>query len=261
MSISAEIIPLCALQDNYIWMFFNRESKKAWIVDPGEATPAIQALAHHDLQLSGIFITHHHHDHSGGVKDLIHHHGVVPIYGSHKSSLPFITHHVKEGDHVTCDHITFKVIEIPGHTLDHTAFFGNNWLFSGDTLFSAGCGRIFEGTPDQMYDSLAKLSALPDKTHVFCGHEYTLSNLYFAQHVEPTNNTIAEKINLIKELREHNKPTLPSTILEEKSINPFLRCDDASVVKAVENYAGHTLKTPVHVFAKLREWKNQFKST
>lgn len=260
MSISTKVIPICALEDNYIWMFFDNLSKKAWIVDPGEAAPVIQVLMEYNLVLAGIFITHHHYDHSNGVKELIHHHDAIPVYGSYKSALSFITDHVKEGDEIKCGDKIFKAIEIPGHTLDHTAFFGNNWVFPGDTLFSAGCGKIFEGTPDQMYNSLQKLTRLPDETNIFCGHEYTLNNLYFAQHIEPANNTITEKIKHIKTLRELNKPTLPSTILEEKSINPFLRCHDAAIKQAVEKHVGHLLETPAKVFAKLREWKNQFKS-
>ncbi len=250
MSISTEVIPICALQDNYIWMFMDAMTRMAWIIDPGDAKPVLEALEKYNLQLSGIFITHHHHDHSGGVKDLLRKYSSIPVYGSYLSPLSFITDRIKEGDEISCSNIILKAIEIPGHTLDHTAYVGNHWLFSGDTLFSIGCGKIFEGTADQMYRSLQKLSALADETKVFCGHEYTLANLRFAEHIEPDNASIKEKIRVI------TKPTLPSTIAEEKKLNPFLRCKDAAIIKAVENYANQTLDTPVKVFAKLREWKN-----
>lgn len=260
MSISTEVIPICALQDNYIWMFMDPITRMAWLIDPGDAQPVFKALEQYNLRLSGVFITHHHYDHSGGVSDLLREYNSIPIYGSYLSPLSFITDRVKEGDEISCSNITLKAIEIPGHTLDHTAYFGNNWLFSGDTLFSIGCGKVFEGTPDQMYHSLQKLTALPGETQVFCGHEYTLANLRFAEYVEPNNTLIKEKIHAITKLTARQKPTLPSTIGEEKKLNPFLRCEDPSIIKAVEDYSKQTLDTPVKIFAKLREWKNHFKA-
>ncbi len=259
MAISAEIIPLCALRDNYIWTIIDRAADTAYVVDPGDAAPIFKVLEQYNLSLSGILITHHHHDHSGGVLDLLHQYPAIPVYGSHRSPLPFITHHVKEGDEIALADIILKAIEIPGHTLDHTAYVGNNWLFSGDTLFSMGCGKIFEGTPEQMYHSLQKLAALPPDTKVFCGHEYTLANLAFAKHVEPDNAFIKEKIKQMNELIAVGKPTLPSTMAEENKLNPFLRCADPPIIQAVENYAKQTLTNPVKVFAVLREWKNHFK--
>ncbi len=256
MSISTEVIAICAFQDNYIWMFTDPATKMAWVIDPGDAEPVLVALEEYNLQLSGIFITHHHHDHSGGVKDLLRKYPSIPVYGSHLSVLSFITDPLKEGDKISCSDMTLRAIAIPGHTLDHTAYFGNGWLFSGDTLFSMGCGKIFEGTPDQMYHSLQKLTALPDETKVFCGHEYTLANLRFAAHVEPGNIAIKEKIHAVIQLSTQHKPTLPSTLMEEKKLNPFLRCDEPSIIKSVEDYAKQTLDTPVKIFEKLRDWKN-----
>lgn len=257
MTISANIIPISAFKDNYIWLFYDETTRSAWVVDPGEAEPVIEALNAQKLQLNGIIITHHHYDHSGGVKTLQEKYNHLAVYGSHKSPLNVITHRVKDRDAITCSNMTFNVIEIPGHTLDHTAFFGNNWLFCGDTLFSMGCGKIFEGTPELMYHSLGKLKQLPDPTQVFCGHEYTLANLNFAKIVEPNNPAIINKIQQITEIRKQNKPTLPSTLREEKWLNPFLRCEEAAIIKAVENHTGRKLPNVVDVFAKLREWKNK----
>jgi hydroxyacylglutathione hydrolase len=259
MSVSYEIIPIYALQDNYIWMFFDKLSKNAWIIDPGDATPIIEKLEQYHLKLNGILITHHHHDHSGGIPSLINQYGHIPIFGSYKSPLPYITKKVREGDIITCGTIKLIALEIPGHTLDHTAFFGNGWLFSGDTLFSAGCGKVFEGTMEQMYCSLQKLSNLPDDTQLYCGHEYTLANLYFAKHVEPDNPFILEKIELTKTLQNQHKPTLPSLLGEEKKFNPFLRCHEHSIIQAVKNHSGCALESPEVIFSHLREWKNQFR--
>jgi hydroxyacylglutathione hydrolase len=253
-----KILPLLAFKDNYIWMFYNEDTKHAWLVDPGEAAPASRALAEHRLTLEGIFITHHHYDHSGGIATLVDHWPEVKVYGGMKSPLIFVSHHVKEGDEIPCGDWTFKAMEIPGHTLDHTAFYTQDIVFSGDTLFSFGAGKIFEGTPEQMYHSLSKLANLPEDTKIYCGHEYTLANLKFAKHLEPDNTKIAEKINEITSLREKNIPSLPSFLRDEKLLNPFLRCKEESIIKAVENYAQKKLNNPVDVFAKLREWKNHF---
>lgn len=256
MTISKKIIPICAFNDNYIWLFFDETSRDAWVVDPGDATPVRAALQQHQLRLAGIFITHHHYDHSGGVQDLLTEWPSIPVYGSYKSPLDFINHPVKEGDEIVCVNMRLRAIEIPGHTLDHTAYFGHDILFSGDTLFSVGCGKVFEGTSQQMVQSLHKLLQLPDSTQVFCGHEYTLKNLYFAQLVEPHHAEIANKIQAIKAIRSQGLPTLPSLLQEEKRINPFLRCDQTAIIQAAEDYAGKHLYSPVEVFATLREWKN-----
>jgi len=253
-----KIFPILAFKDNYIWVFYHENTKHAWLVDPGEAAPALHALEKHNLILKGIFITHHHYDHSGGLATLVDQKPQVKVYGGMKSPLVFVSHHVKEGDEIACGDIIFKAMEIPGHTLDHTAFYNEKMVFCGDTLFSYGCGKIFEGTPELMYHSLRKLVNLSDDTKIYCGHEYTLANLKFAQHVEPHNGKIAEKMQEIASLREKNIPSLPSFLKDEKLLNPFLRCSDESIIKAVENYAQKKLQDPLQVFAKLREWKNHF---
>lgn len=255
---SPSIIPIPAFKDNYIWMFF-AAAKKVWVVDPGDAQPVMQALKQNDVDLAGILITHHHHDHSGGVAELLSHWKNIQVVGSQVSRVSSITHPVESSAEVICGSVRLRALAIPGHTLDHMAFYNNEILFCGDTLFSVGCGRIFEGTPEQMYNSLTKLRALPTTIKIYCGHEYTLANLQFAQHVEPNNPHIAEKTRLVKKLLAENKPTLPAILQEEKLLNPFLRCDVPDVVHAAEQYANKTLKTPVEVFACLREWKNNFK--
>lgn len=252
------IIPISALKDNYIWLLFNEATHQAFAVDPGDAGPVLLALQQMNLQLQGILITHHHHDHSGGIPELLQHYPDIHVYASDKSTLPFITHPVREGDIVTCGDIELKALAIPGHTLDHTALYNNDTVFSGDTLFSFGCGRVFEGTPSQMYESLNKLKLLNPATKIYCGHEYTLTNLKFAKAVEPDNHSISEKLIEIEKLRSQNIPTLPSVLQQELLLNPFLRCEDPAIIHAVENYSHEKLEGPVEIFATLRAWKNIF---
>ncbi len=246
------ITPISAFKDNYIWMLFDEKTQQTWVVDPGDATPVIKKLQADDLNLSGILLTHHHPDHSGGIADLLTYAGNIPVYGSHHSAIKTISHPVKQGDVIDCQFMRFQVFEIPGHTLDHIAFYGNKILFPGDTLFSAGCGRIFEGTPQQMYASLMQLMQFDTQTKIYCGHEYTLANLYFAQHVDPNNSFITQKIESIKQ----QTCSLPAHLAEEKLINPFLRCEEKKIIESVENYSKKTLNNPVDVFYHLREWKN-----
>lgn len=253
------IFPIPALKDNYIWTILDTQSNQAWVVDPGDATPVITTLSQKQLILSGILITHHHWDHTGGIPELLNHFGEIPVVGSYQSQNPHISHPVKENDTVTCFNYQLKAIEIPGHTLDHTAYCGENSLFSGDTLFSAGCGKIFEGTPEMMYHSLQKLFQLNDETQIYCGHEYTLANLHFAQQVEPHNEYIQKKIIAVKNSLQQEKPTLPSLLAEEKNINPFFRCHVKDVIDATEKFAQKKLHNASEVFAYLREWKNGFR--
>ncbi len=254
------IIPIPALSDNYIWLLFNPHTNHAWIVDPGESAPVLRELKQRHLQLQGIFITHHHHDHSGGTKELKQHFPHIKVYASKQSTLPFITHPLQEGEMVSCDDIELKALAIPGHTLDHTAFYNADMVFCGDTLFSFGCGRVFEGTPAQMYHSLAKLKNLNPHTKIYCGHEYTRANLQFAKAVLPNNPFIIEKLIEIEKLRAENSPTLPSVLKQELLLNPFLRCEDPIIIQAAEKHSNTTLKDPAEVFATLRAWKNSFKT-
>ena len=252
------IVPLAILKDNYVWIIINKTQKCAIIIDPGEAKPIKDFLHRYQLTLRGILITHHHWDHTNGLADLINDYA-VPVFGFIGSNIVYITDRVSENDIFKINDFfpPFQVIEIPGHTLDHIAYYSLDALFCGDTLFAGGCGRLFEGTAQQLYSSLLKLRALPDNTKIYCAHEYTLSNLKFASIAEPNNQKIMERIQSIKGLREKNIPSLPSILSEEKSTNPFLRCHTAEIIKAVSQYIGHPLHHPVEVFSGLRQWKNE----
>jgi len=252
-----KIFALKAYNDNYIWVLPAADSKLAFVVDPGEVEPVKAGLAEAGLQLAGILITHHHWDHTNGIEGLLADND-VPVVGPVDERLEHISHPVKDGDTVELDGLplALRVIEIPGHTTSHIAFVGDGVLFSGDTLFAGGCGRIFEGTPAQMHQSLQRLAALPAETKVYCGHEYTESNLRFALQVEPDNAALAERLKLVSEQRARDEITLPSTIADELATNPFLRADQPTVIKSAEQHAGQQLPSPTDVFAAIRAWKD-----
>ncbi len=255
------IEPIDAFKDNYIWCI--RAGGNAVVVDPGEAAPVLAALRAGGLRLTGILLTHHHADHVGGVAGLVHALGPVPVYGPADDRVTEATVRVRDGDRVVleglCDGgLAFEVLEVPGHTTSHVAFHGNGLLFSGDTLFSVGCGRMFEGTPPQMSASLDRLAALPPETLVFCGHEYTAANIAFARAVEPGNGAIGEWASEVEARRMSGRPSLPSTLRTERATNPFLRCAEPAVAGAAAAHAGRALSGPVEVFAELRAWKNVF---
>ncbi len=250
-----KILPIRAFKDNYIWLLID---KTVWVVDPGDALPVKQFLLQNQLQLGGILVTHHHADHTGGIAGLVMEWPDIPVYGGVMSQVPQVTHFLQEGDEVRCGEQLFSVLNIPGHTLDHIAFYNEEMVFCGDTLFSAGCGRVFEGTYPQMYHSLMKLKRLDSATKMYCGHEYTLQNLRFAEQVEPNNTAIHEKILSVTQGLAEGKPSLPSTLADEKKMNPFLRCDELVIKEGVEKHVKHPLATPEEVFQALREWKNQF---
>jgi hydroxyacylglutathione hydrolase len=258
-----EYVPVPAFEDNYIWVV--SDGHHAVVVDPGEAAPVRAYLAKRGWRLNAILLTHHHQDHVGGVADLLNGQA-VPVYGPAGEAIEHLTHRLKNGDHVTiaAPVLEFSVLDVPGHTSGHIAYFqaadprGTPHVFCGDTLFACGCGRLFEGTPQQMVTSLAKLAALPDDTRVYCAHEYTLANIRFAQAVEPGNKALAAREAADAEMRRLLRPTLPSTIGREKATNPFLRYREPQVVEAANRHAGKTLGDPVQVFAAIRDWKNNF---
>lgn len=254
-----ELIALPAFSDNYIWML--HDGARAVVVDPGDAAPVLDALDRLSLQLFGILVTHHHGDHTGGV-DRLRSRLQGPVYGPARERIPSPFTPLNEGDVVQVLGLTFAVVDVPGHTAGHIAYVQQGaapegLLFCGDTLFSAGCGRLFEGTPAQMHQSLSKLGALAADTRVCCTHEYTLSNLRFAATVEPDNTVLARHRAHCEALRAQGLPTLPSSIGLECMINPFLRCTEPAVVAAAQAQ-GAAGTSPVAVLAALREWKNRF---
>jgi hydroxyacylglutathione hydrolase len=252
--------PVPAFSDNYIWLIHGiADPRKVAIVDPGDAEPVIKRLKDQDLEPAAILVTHHHWDHVGGVGRLVDEFG-LPVYGPAGEDIPSRDFALVEGDTVALEDlgVDFSILDCPGHTAGHIAYYGHQALFCGDTLFSAGCGRLFEGTPEQMSESLGKFAALPGDTRIFCTHEYTLSNLRFASAVEPANRDIEAYSTTAQALREQGQPTLPSTLDLEGRVNPFMRCGEASVRSSAEHHAGRPLPDPVSVFATVRAWKDAF---
>ncbi len=254
-----KITPINAFKDNYIWAIASPENSEIIVVDPGDADPVIEYLQKNNCKLHAILLTHHHWDHSNGIALLRQQFPHVPAYGPEKEKVAGITHFVKEGSLVSLfnNTLVFQVLDIPGHTLGHIAYVGEQSLFCGDTLFSAGCGRIFEGSPEQMFASLAKLKSLTPDTLVYCGHEYTVANLQFARLVEPNNFLLQQRLDSMLKLRALGHSTLPSTIKDELKINPFLRCEENAIIQSVQNHFSFKETDPIKIFASLREWKNQ----
>lgn len=252
-----EIVALRAFNDNYIWTI--RDAARAIVVDPGDAQPVLDYLAAEKLELLAIVITHHHKDHIGGVAQLMQGRD-IPVYGPHDPRVPEATQRLAEGESITLPHfgIKLKVLEVPGHTSSHIAFYNDDMLFCGDTLFAAGCGRLFEGTPAQMHDSLSKFMSLPDATFVYCAHEYTLANIRFAKAAEPANRALIEWEPRAQALRQKNLPTVPTTIALERAANPFVRCTEPGIIASASQHAGKPLTDPVSVLAAIRDWKNNF---
>jgi len=288
---------LPALADNYIWMLSAAEGGRALIVDPGEAAPVLSAVDH-GLMPAAVLLTHHHNDHIGGTQALLRRWPDLPVIAPHDDRIAMATRRVGDGDRVELEGWRFAVIGLPGHTLSHIAFYlapgrrsdvgdsdgdgdgdGHSGggssvhradvgplpagqtaglLFCGDTLFSLGCGRLFEGSPAQMVASLARLAALPGDTRICCGHEYTLSNADFARVVEPANPALQRRTEEAQAMRDAGRPTLPSSLASELACNPFLRCDQPAVQMAVAQRLGCAPRDALETFAELRRWKDGF---
>jgi hydroxyacylglutathione hydrolase len=257
---SLSVLAIPAFADNYIWLIHN--GNHAAIVDPGDAAPALTALAAHKLSLAAILLTHHHADHVGGVPTLLDRFP-VPVFGPSGESIPDLTTALAEGDRIIIPKLNLKmsVLDIPGHTRGHIAYVAPEpgWVFCGDTLFAGGCGRLFEGTPAQMVNSLAKLAALPDATAVYCGHEYTLANLRFAHQAEPGNTALGARIASEQAKRDRGLPTVPSSIGLEKATNPFLRANQPEILDRLVASGRIVDRELIAAFAALREWKNSYK--
>jgi len=248
-----EILPIPAFRDNYIWLLHN--GRQATVVDPGDSTPVIRTLQQLGLNLDTILITHHHDDHIGGVSTLLQTWPATVYAPSHTlHRFPHVP--VAEGTRLTLPSLdtAFTVLAVPGHTLEHVAYYGANCLFCGDTLFGAGCGRLFEGTPAQMFASLQRLANLPAETRVFCAHEYTEHNLRFARSLEPDNDAVNSRLQETLDTRAKGQPTLPSTMQQELATNPFLRCNTESLQLA----SGARQQNPLQVFTALREMRNNY---
>jgi len=252
-----KIIPILAFRDNYIWAI--HDDKFVVVVDPGDAVPVIQYLNTNKLKLLAILVTHHHHDHIDGINDLVELYN-TPVYGPRRESIPHLAHPLGEGDVLKLAQLDlhFDIMDIPGHTLGHIAYLWEGGMFCGDTLFTCGCGKIFEGTSTQLYDSIKRLSNLPDHTMVYCTHEYTEFNTPFAQLCEPSNLKLKQRIVESELLRSQNLPTVPSTLLLEKETNPFLRCCEPEIIQHIEQHIGRKLPTGDEqaAFTELRKWRD-----
>jgi hydroxyacylglutathione hydrolase len=254
-----EISPISAFDDNYIWMLTSPGSDVAVVVDPGDEDPVLDRLQRDGLRLSAILITHKHGDHTGGVAELKAAYPDAVVFGPASEPIRGLDRTLAQGDSVELPGLdaVLEVMDVPGHTEGHLAYYGEGVLFCGDTLFAAGCGRVFSGTHEQLHDSLSRISALPPETLVYCAHEYTQANLGFAKWVEPDNPAVLARDEEVSRKRQAGEPTVPSTLAEELATNPFLRGGIESVKAAAERYAGKVLSDGAEVFTAIRTWKDR----
>ena len=252
-----EIVTIPCLQDNFAYLLICTKTQKAAVVDPSEAAPVQRVVEQKGVELMSILNTHHHWDHVGGIAGLINEFG-IPVYTPKNEAVRGSTNPVSEGDIINLSELglNIRILDVPGHTSGAIAYYTEKILFSGDTLFTAGCGRLFEGSPAEMYQSLSKIKKLSDDVLVYCGHEYTVSNLEFASTVEKNNKSIQKRLSMALQTRKMGQPTVPTSLEIEKQTNPFLRCEEESVINAASKRAGRILDNPVEVFATIRSWKD-----
>ena len=250
----SKIHSIQALEDNYIWLI-QLDERRAAVIDPGESAPVVHRLNQLGLELDAILITHKCWDHVGGTQALSQQYK-APVYGPANEPIPHRTDPLSEGQLIQLGEVSLQVMEVPGHTSGHIAFYGNGWLFSGDTLFGAGCGRLHDGTMEQLFHSLTRLKALPPATLNYCAHEYTIANLNFALQVEPDNLATRQRMSETQAIRKRGLPSLPSTLAVELQTNPFLRCHMPQVIESVEKHTRQPLQSEFEVFRALRLWKN-----
>ena len=253
------VITIKAFKDNYIWLIKDSQSQHCIIIDPGDAAPVLAMLENQQLIVDAILLTHHHADHIAGVDALLSARDEqISIYS--KKKLFDSCRLINEGDTLSFfdGKLSLQVMDVPGHTLDHVAFYNERLLFCGDTLFSGGCGRVFEGSYEQMFSALSRLALLPDDTKVYCAHEYTQNNLIFAYQIEPKNKVLLEYIQQVSKKRQQGQPTIPSTIGLEKAINPFLRCQQQTVINKLQSHLGKALNDSLSCFSALRQYKDNF---
>jgi len=253
------VTPIPAFDDNYIWCLTGADTGYAVVVDPGDDDPVRDYLEQNGLKLAAILVTHKHGDHTGGIRELLADWPGIPVYGPENEPIAMLTRRVGEGDHIDIPEIdaTFEVLDVPGHTEGHVAYLCGDRLFCGDTLFAAGCGRVFSGTHEQLHASLSKIAALPPQTRLYCAHEYTLDNLGFAEWVEPDSEAIRRRIERERAARARNEPTVPSLLSDELETNPFLRSHVPQVIAAAERHAGRPLSQAAEVFTAIRTWKDR----
>lgn len=257
-----DISPIHAFRDNFIWLLHSKDSQRGVVVDPGDARPVLQRLAHQGIELSAILITHKHSDHVGGIRQLLARYPGIPVYGPNGEPIPEVTIGLADGDRISLEAIEaqFIVMDVPGHTEGHIAYYSDladpPVLFCGDTLFSVGCGRVFSGTHEQLHDSLMRIAALPPSTLVYCAHEYTLENIGFAKWVEPDNPALLERERQAFVQIDADQNTIPVRLSIETATNPFLRVNESTVIAAAERYAGRPLQSSRDIFRTIRTWKD-----